>query len=247
MSAPEWAQALPDDLKTLDLVQKTPDLPTLVRRLADLDSYKGRSIALPKDGDEASTKAFEEAVTKRGFVRGEVPADPAGYELPVDEALGLGPDWVQQKAAEYHALGLTKAQAKKAAERELAGVKSAMQGLSEQDQAAIRRAAARYQLDGSPSAVFKLLKEIGANMTEDTTRPDGAPAGGMSVQQIDAKLVELDEKMRALPEYDPRRGELMNEKKGVLMKKAAVLSGDNRVAGQSFDAAVKNVSALLRA
>lgn len=225
MSVPQWAESLPDDLKALPVVQQTPDVPTLVKRLVDLDSYKGRSIALPKDGDEEGAKAFEQAVAKRGFIRGEVPADPSGYD-PVDTTgLDLGEDWQKTRLADFHAMGLTKAQAKAALEREVGGMKAAFEGIQKDHGPAgleaIKKAAARYNIDGNPAAVLNLLRELGSQMTEDQTKVgQGAPTG-KSLTEIEAEIVTLNEQIMKLPEYDPRSQLLLDQKVALLKQRAA--------------------------
>lgn len=224
---PEWAASLPDDLKALPQVRQTPDVETLVKRLVDLDSYKGRSIALPKDGDEESAKAFEAAVAKRGFIRGEVPADPSGYDVDIDASdLGLGDEWKQGRLADFHALGLTKAQAKAALEREVTGMKSAFEGIQKDHGPAgleaIKRAAARYQIDGNPAAVLNLLRELGSQMTEDTTKVGGGATTGKSLTEIDAEIADINEKLLGIPEYDARGNLLLEQKMALLKQRSAV-------------------------
>jgi hypothetical protein len=231
MSVPDWAKELPADLQGHEFVKATPDLPTLVKRFADLDTYRGRSIALPKDGDADSAKAFAEAVGKRGFIAGEVPGDAAGYGLAADvDGLDLAPDWLQTKAAEYHAAGLTKAQAARAVERDLGALRSTKETLAKEFGAAglalIDRAAQKHGINGDPMAVYRLLRELGANMSEDSTKVGGGVPASKTLQQVEAELTELDEQILKLPTYDARRGELMNRKVSLLGEKIAISSGD---------------------
>jgi hypothetical protein len=224
-ATPEWATSLPDDQKALPFVQQTPDLPTLVKRFADLDSYKGRSVALPKEGDADSEKAFEAAVTKRGFIRGEVPADPSGYDVEVDTAaLGLDAEWKAGRLKEFHGLGLTKGQAKAALTREVESMTGALQKIRAEHGdggiEAIKRASERYNIGNDPTAVLSLLRELGATMTEETTKVGGGAPAGMSVQEIDAQIAGLDEEILKLPDYDPRSDVLLQKKFALMMQKS---------------------------
>lgn len=221
---PAWAASLPDDQKALPFVQQTPDLPTLVKRFADLDSYKGRSVALPKEGDAESEKAFEAAVTKRGFIRGEVPADPSGYEVEVDTAaLGLNDEWKAGRLKEFHGLGLTKAQAKAALTREVESMSGALQKIKAEHGdgglEAIKRASERYNIGNDPSAVLSLLRELGATMTEETTKVGGGAPAGLSADEIDAQIAGLDEEIMKLPAYDKRADVLLQKKLGLMLQK----------------------------
>jgi len=248
MSVPDWANSLPADLQAHDVVKNTPDLATAVKRLVDLDRYKGASLALPKEGDEVSQSAFREAVSKRGFIPGEVPADPGGYDTEgVDlEAVGLGDDWKAGKLKEYHELGLTKAQAKKALAREVGGLTSALKELTEKhgdgSMEAVRRASAKYNLDGNPAGILQLLHEIGATMSEDGTKPpQGGGTSDMSLQDIDVKIVETDEAILKLPPYDPRGKALLDQKYSLLRRRAALESGDTSLLGVPFEQAAKGI------
>lgn len=248
MNVPAWAAELPDDLKSSDVIKNTPDVATLARRVVDLDRYKGSSLALPKDGDEESFKAFEAAVTKRGFVRGEVPADPSGYEVDVDTAaLGLGDEWKAARLKEFHAVGLTKAQAKAALSREVGGMKAAYDRLRKEHGegavAAIQRAASKYNLDGDPYALLNLLRELGATMTEDGTKPaaGGGGGGGKSVDELDAEIAAANDELLKLPEYDPRAKVLLQKKFELMKQRTAKMTGDQSVLGVSLEAATKMV------
>ena len=237
---PEWASSLPDDLKALPVVSQTPDIPTLVKRFADLDSYKGRSLALPKEGDPESEKAFEAAVAKRGFIRGEVPADPSGYDVQVDTAsLGLTDEWKQGRLQEFHALGLTKAQAKAALTREVDAMSGALAKIKAEHGdgglEAIRRATERYNIGSDPTAVLSLLREIGANMTEDQTKVGGGLPTGKSVTDIDAEIAGLDDEIAKFPPYDPRSDALLNKKFALMKQRIALQTGDKSVMDLSLD------------
>lgn len=248
MSVPEWATSLPPDLQATDVVRNTPDLATAVKRLVDLDRYKGASLALPKDGDEASQAAFREAVNKRGFIAGEVPADPNGYDTAgVDlGSVGLGDEWKAAKLKEFHELGLTKAQARKALAREVDGLAGALKSFAEKHgdggMDAVRRASAKYNLDGNPAGILHLLHEIGATMSEDGTKPaPGGGTGGMSLQDIDVQIVDTDEAMLKLPPYDPRGKALLDKKYALLRQRAALESGDKSLLGVSFENVAKGI------
>jgi hypothetical protein len=224
---PAWATSLPDDQKALPFVQQTPDLPTLVKRFADLDSYKGRSVALPKEGDAESEKAFEAAVTKRGYIRGEVPADPSGYDVEVDTAaLGLDDDWKAGRLKEFHGLGLTKGQAKAALTREVESMSAALQKIQaehgEGGIEAIKRASERYNIGNDPAAVLSLLRELGATMTEETTKVGGGAPAGMSALEIDAQIAGLDDEILKLPAYDPRADVLIDKKLKLMLQRSGL-------------------------
>ena len=239
-SVPEWASSLPDDLKALPFVSQTPDVPTLVKRFADLDSYRGRSLALPKEGDPESEKAFEAAVSKRGFIRGEVPADPSGYDVEVDtEALGLTDDWKASRLKEFHGLGLTKAQAKAALTREVEAMSGALAKIKAEHGdgglEAIRKATERYNIGSDPTAVLSLLREIGASMTEDTTKVGGGAPSGKSVLDIDAEIAGLDDEIHKLPPYDPRSDKLIEQKFDLMKQRVALQSGDRSVMNLTLD------------
>jgi len=216
-------------LQGLEVVKNTPDLATAVKRLADLDRYKGSSIALPKDGDEASATAFTEAVTKRGFIPGEVPADPNGYDADVDLTKAeLTDEWKAGRLKEFHSLGLTKTQAKAALQREVAAAEALFVGMDVTDRADVRKAAEKYGIDGSPASIVKLLKELGKTMQEDNTKPIGGGTGG-SLLDIDVQIAELDDKILKLPEYDPRAKQALEQKFALMKKKAAIQTGDKSI------------------
>jgi hypothetical protein len=213
---PEWAQSLPEDLRESGIIKSTPDIATAAKRLVDLERHRAASIALPKDSDPESLAAFEKAVQKRGFIRGEIPESPDGYEAPDDDI--VTPEWKAARLKEYHEIGLTKAQAKAAMEREVKALKSAREGLSEADLAAIERATQKYQLDGSPLSLIKALKEIGMSMTEDTTKPTPGQSGGLSKIDIEAKIAEINDQILKFPSYDPRGQKLLEEKMNLLLE-----------------------------
>jgi hypothetical protein len=213
---PEWALSLPEELRDSGVIKSTPDIATAAKRLVDLERHRAASIALPKDSDPESLAAFEKAVQKRGFIRGEVPESPEGYEAPETDVVTK--DWVASKLKEYHAIGLTKAQAKAALEREVNALKSAREGLGEADLAAIDRAAQRYNLDGSPASLIRALKEIGMAMTEDTTKPTPGQSGGLSKIDLEAKIAEINDQIVKFPSYDPRGQKLLEEKMNLLLE-----------------------------
>lgn len=217
---PEWATSLPDDLKSSGIIRSTPDIVTAAKRLVDLERHRGASLALPKDTDPESIAAFEKAVQKRGFIRGEIPDSPDGYEAPESDT--LTPDWKAAKLKEYHEIGLTKSQAKKALEREIASMGSAREGLSEKDLDAVNRAAQRFKIDGSPKSLINALKEIGMSMTEDTTTTGTSAPTGMTAVEIDAKIAEINEKILGFKQHDPRAALLLNEKIELLSQKSAL-------------------------
>jgi hypothetical protein len=245
MSVPEWAMDLPSDLQSAEVIKNTPDLETAAKRLVDLDRYKGSSLALPKDGDEAAMKSFSEAVSKRGFIRGEVPADPSGYDAEVDlSKVGLGDDWKEGRLKEYHSLGLTKAQAKKALAQEVGSMESAYGAITEKHgdagMAAIRRAAEKYGLDGNPTGVLSLLMEIGMNMSEDGTKPSASGgSSGLSLTDIDAKIAEVNSTITSLPEYDARVKQALEHKFQLIKQRAVLLSGDRSIANMTMADASK--------
>jgi hypothetical protein len=249
MSVPEWAKGLPAELQEVESVRNTPDLATAVKRMIDLDRYKGSSIALPRDGDEASAKAFAEAVAKRGFIPGEIPADPTGYDVAdVDlSTVGLDDAWKAGRLKDYHAMGLTKTQAKAALKREVSTMETALKAITEKSGPggleAIRRASAKYNLNGDPGGILNVLMEIGMSMTEDGTKPPAGAGsgGGMSLQEVDAKLAELDDKILKVPEYDARSKPLLDERYDLLRRRAALVSGDNSVLNVPFETFAKNV------
>lgn len=247
MSVPDWANSLPAELQATEIVKSTPDLATAVKRLVDLDRYKGASIALPKDGDAESQKAFTEAITKRGFIAGEVPADPAGYDVEVDLAkVGLDATWKTGRLKDYHAMGLTKAQAKSALSREVDGMAAAMKAITDKHgdagMEAIRKASSKYNLNGDPAGVLNLLLELGTNMNEDGTKPAGGAGGGqMSLNDIDVKITETDEEIRKLPLYDPRSDKLLATKFELLKQRTALTTGDKGALEATFDSVAKNI------
>lgn len=226
---PEWAETLPDDLKSHPAIANTPDVATLAKRLVDLDSYKGRSIALPKEGDEASMRAFTEAVSKRGFTPGLVPSDPAGYEFGEDAP---DDDWVKSRAEDYHKIGLTSEQAKRALKAELelrTQQESKLATFSEADRKAAKKAAEAFGVDlGDPVSVFNLLKEVGSNMTtgEDSFRVGGGAGAPETPESLDLKLHEMNLEMQEIPNWDPRHKAMLNQKALLLQRKAALQSGE---------------------
>jgi hypothetical protein len=218
---PEWASSLPDDLKALPFVSNTPDVPTLVKRYAEIESYRGRSIALPKDNDPESEKSFEAALTKRGFIRGEVPESPEGYDVEVDtSSLGLDDAWKSGRLKEFHGLGLTKAQAKAALTREVESMSSAFEKIKAEHGdggiEAIKKATERYNIGSDPTAVLSLLREIGASMTEDQTKPGGNAPQTRSRVDVEADIAKVNDELMKLTPYDPRSTKLMEEKVGLL-------------------------------
>jgi len=217
---PEWAATLPDDLKSSGIIRSTPDIVTAAKRLVDLERHRSSSMALPKDSDPESLSAFEKAVAKRGFIKGEVPESPEGYEAPEDDL--ITPEWKASKLKEFHEIGLTKTQAKAALERELAVMKGAREGLDQKDLDAVSRAMQRFNLDGSPKSLINALKEIGMTMTEDTTTTGTGAPSGLTLVEIDAKIAEINEKIMAFPEYDPRGTLLLDEKTALLLQRSSL-------------------------
>jgi len=231
-SNPEWINQLPDELRSHPAIKNTPDVATLAKRLVDLDSYKGRSIALPKDGDEDSARSFSEAVKKRGFVPGVVPDSPDQYEF--GEVSAPSDQWLADKRQSYHRLGLTTEQAKAAVQQEIKILQESQakltQTFSEGDMEAARKAAAAYGVDpADPVSVIKLLKEVGSNMT---TGEDGARVGALggvpteTPEAIGLKIHEINLKMGEIPTYDPRYRSLLEAKSRLIQQRVALESGE---------------------
>lgn len=225
---PDWAQSLPDDLKSHPAIANTPDVQTLAKRVVDLDSYKGRSIALPKEGDEQSRSAFAEAVMKRGFIPGQVPETPEGYDFGDDAS---SDEWVSSRREEYHRIGLTAEQAKRALQRETeirSETMSKFSVFSDSDKKAAQRAVEAFGVDvEDPVSVFNLLKEVGSQMTtgEDSFRPGLGGAPAETPESIDLKIHEMNLKMKEIPSWDPRYQAMLNDKSSLLQRKVAMSGG----------------------
>lgn len=244
---PEWAEDLPDDLKSAPVIANTPDIVTAAKRLIDLDRYRGSSISLPKDGDDESFTRFSDAVTKRGFIRGEIPSTPEDYVLPeVDaEAAGVSEDWLAGQKAIFHEMGLTKQQATKALNAQVKQMSDKRSKLNEkfgEDKLRlIEETTVKLGLDKGEDAFFEYLLKQGTQMNaeDQTNASGGTPASGESLVDMEAKLMDLSQQLMKIPEYDPRSKAVESEHRRLLLKIGAARSGDPSMAKMSWEDATK--------
>lgn len=242
---PEWAESLPDDLKSIPVIQNTPDITTLAKRLVDLDRYRGSSIALPKDGDDESFKRFTDAVSKRGFIPGEVPTSPDDYPVPdIDlESAGVSDDWLASQKTLYHQMGLTKQQAEKAIKAEVGRMSDKrtklMERYGEDKLKIIEDTSVKLGLDKGEDAFFEYLLKQGTQMnTEDSTHAAGGiPASSESLVDMEAKLMDISEQLAKMPDYDPRSKALESQHRQLVLKIGAVRTGDPSLAKMSWEEA----------
>lgn len=243
-SVPEWAAELPEEMRDAPVIKNTPDIATAAKRLIDLDRYRGASLALPKDSDPESQKRFTEAVTKRGFIPGEIPGTPDAYpDPPEDVKEGLTDDWLTERKSHYHALGLTVQQAKKAIEADATGLvakeKALREKYGESGIKAIEETMQKLGLDKGEESLFDYLLEQSKIMNqEDTTSvPGGAPVQSESLEDMEARLMEMGMKLMELDDYDRRKAPLQAEHDALVMKVGAAKTGDANLAKMTLQQA----------
>ncbi|MCB1883685.1 MAG: hypothetical protein KDG89_06780 [Geminicoccaceae bacterium] len=135
--APDWLGSLPPDLKGLAEAKGWRDPAHALQGYQGLEKLlgadrAGRTVVLPKDGDEAAKDAF--------FGRIGRPETAEGYELAKRD--GVDPDFGGKAAAVMHRAGLTKDQAGALAEWFTAEQAAAQAGV---DDAFARRSEAEMQ------------------------------------------------------------------------------------------------------
>jgi hypothetical protein len=224
---PEWAKALPTELQSHDAITRTPDLATAAQRLVDLTKYQGASIALPKDGDAESAKAFEEKVSRHGFERtGGKPAKPEDYAAPLDGAAEPVKAAVAAKRQTYFDMGLSK----KAAEALLAKDVEALK--TQHDASATALAGLKTKFgDALPTVMknaekvaekhgfknllgtdianvpgfYELLNKVGETMSEDGTSGGSGGGSGRTPEAIQTDLQKAMDESVKMVEGSPER------------------------------------------
>ena len=78
-SVDNWRDTLPQDIKTNKVIQETPDITTMAKRVIDQDNFITKSIRIPDDGD---TSGMDELYNKLGR-----PETVAGYKVTRPDVL----------------------------------------------------------------------------------------------------------------------------------------------------------------
>lgn len=113
---PDWMESVPDELKDSNVLKMVPDVPTLAKNYLNQDKVVNSSIRLPSDDDDSKQK-FAERVGKLGF--SPTPEVPEDYELNGVGDADWQQEWLNDRKAYYKEVGMTKAQAETAYQRDL--------------------------------------------------------------------------------------------------------------------------------
>jgi hypothetical protein len=243
-TVPTWAQALPDELKTHDVIKRTPDLPTAAKRLVDLAAFQGSAVALPKDGDAESLKVFEEKVSKHGFERtGGKPAKPEDYAVDLAGVPDAAKPVVEAQRKAYFDMGLPK----KTAEALLARDAAAAKAQAEASQKALEGLKTKFG-DALPTAMknaekvaekfgfkdllgtslanvpgfYELMNKVGATMSEDSTQGGGGGGTGRTIEQVQADTLKAMDESIKMVEGSPERAAKEQEIQRLLAEAEAI-------------------------
>lgn len=106
MSVDKWRDTLPEDIRNEKVIQETPDLTTLAKRVIDGNNFISKSIRLPDDGD---TSGMDELYNKLGRPEAVEGYDIKRPDIPEGSKYDEGLEKSFLEAA--HKIGLNSSQA----------------------------------------------------------------------------------------------------------------------------------------
>ncbi len=211
VSVDKWRDTIPEDIRNNKIVQETPDITTMAKRLIDANNYISKSVRLPDNGD---TSGMDELYNKLGR-----PESVDGYEVKRPE-LKEGQEYSEDMEKSFleaaHKAGLNSSQvnsimewnngqsinqqkevydnsakAAKALKTEWGNAFEERIAVADEILGQFGDDAAEQAIRDNP-ALIKMVYNMGKNLVEGTAAGDGKPSHVRTPGEAQAEIDKLN-------------------------------------------------------